>query len=102
MKFDFQTRSGPTRGLNKRINRMTVSLYKSLAGEASTDGTNWYWLYPRDFTDPMDSSPPVFSGDAEVVLGGDYSQDADVLLRQVLPYPMTVRSLVIKLDAFGD
>ena len=50
----------------------------------------------------MDSSPPVFSGDAEVVLGGDYSQDADVLLRQVLPYPMTVRSLVIKLDAFGD
>lgn len=102
MKFDFQTQVGPTRGLNKRINRMTVSLYKSLGGEASTDGTEWLWLYPRDFDDPMDASPPVFSGDTEVVLSGNYSQNADVYLRQNLPYPFTVRALVIKLDAFGD
>jgi hypothetical protein len=102
MKFDFQTQVGPTRGLNKRINRVTVSLYKSLGGEASTDGTDWYWLYPRDFDDPMDASPPVFSGDTEVVLSGNYSQNADVYLRQNLPYPFTVRALVIKLDAFGD
>ena len=102
MKFDFQTQVGPTRGLNKRINRMTVSLYKSLGGEASTDGTEWLWLYPRDFDDPMDASPPVFSGDTEVVLSGNYSQNADVYLRQNLPYPFTVRALVVKLDAFGD
>ena len=102
MKFDFQTQVGPTRGLNKRINRMTVSLYKSLGGEASTDGTEWLWLYPRDFDDPMDASPPVFSGDTEVVLSGNYSQNADIYLRQNLPYPFTVRALVIKLDAFGD
>lgn len=102
MKFDFQTQVGPTRGLNKRINRMTVSLYKSLGGEASTDGTEWLWLYPRDFDDPMDASPPVFSGDTEVVLSGNYSQNADIYLRQNLPYPFTVRALVVKLDAFGD
>lgn len=102
MKFDFQTQVGPTRGLNKRINRMTVSLYKSLGGEASTDGTEWLWLYPRDFDDPMDASPPVFSGDTEIVLAGNYSQNADIYLRQNLPYPFTVRALVIKLDAFGD
>lgn len=102
MKFDFQTQVGLTRGLNKRINRMTVSLYKSLGGEASTDGTEWLWLYPRDFDDPMDASPPVFSGDTEVVLSGNYSQNADIYLRQNLPYPFTVRALVVKLDAFGD
>jgi hypothetical protein len=102
MKFDFQTQSGPTRGLNKRINRITVSLFKSLGGEASTDGLDYYWIYPRDFDDPMDASPPVFSGDAEVVLAGNYSQNADIYLRQILPYPFTVRALVIKLDAFGD
>lgn len=102
MKFDYQTQVGPTRGLNKRINRMTVSLYKSLGGQASTDGTEWLWIYPRDFDDPMDDSPPPFSGDAEIVLAGNYSQNADVYLRQTLPYPFTVRALVIKLDAFGD
>jgi hypothetical protein len=102
MKFDYQTQVGPTRGLNKRINRMTVSLYKSLGGQASTDGTEWLWIYPRDFDDPMDASPPVFSGDAEIVLAGNYSQNADIYLRQTLPYPLTVRALVIKLDACGD
>ena len=102
MKFDFELRDGPTRGRRKRINRATVSLYRSLGGEVSTDGTEWYWIYPRDFDDPMDASPPPFSGDAEVVVGGDYSFDGDFYLRQTLPYPLTVRALVIKLDAFGD
>jgi hypothetical protein len=102
MKFDFELRDGPTRGRRKRINRATVSLYHSLGGEVSTNGTEWYWIYPRDFDDPMDASPPPFSGDAEVVVGGDYSFDGDFYLRQTLPYPLTVRALVIKLDAFGD
>ena len=102
MKFDFELRDGPTRGRKKRVNRVEVSLYKSLAGQASTNGTEWLWVYPRDFSDPMDASPPPFSGDAEVVLAGDYSEDADIYLRQNLPYPLTVRALVAKLDAFGD
>ena len=102
MKFDFPTQSGPTRGLNKRINRMTVSLYKSLGGQASTDGSEWLWIYPRDFDDPMDDSPEPLSGDREIVLAGNYSPNADIYLRQTLPYPFTVRALVIKLDAFGD
>ena len=50
----------------------------------------------------MDASPPPFSGDAEVVVAGDYSFDGDFHLRQTLPYPLTIRALVIKLDAFGD
>lgn len=102
MKLDYEMQDGTTRGRKKRINRVEVSLYKSLAGEASTNGTDWFWLYPRDFSDPMDASPPVFSGDTEVVLAGDYSEDADLYLRQNLPYPLTVRALVAKLDAFGD
>ena len=102
MKFDYELQDGATRGRRKRINRATVSLYKSLGGEVSSNGTDWLWLYPRDFNDPMDASPPPFSGDAEVVVAGDYSFDGDFHLRQTLPYPLTIRALVIKLDAFGD
>jgi hypothetical protein len=102
MKLDYDMPDGPTRGRKKRINRVEVSLYKSLGGQASTDGSEWLSIYPRDFDDPMDASPPVFSGDTEVVLSGNYSEDADIYLRQNLPYPLTVRALVAKLDAFGD
>jgi hypothetical protein len=102
MKFDFDLQDGSTRGRTKRINRAEVSLYKSLGGEFSTDGTEWLWVYPRDFDDPMDASPPPFSGDAEVVVAGNYSDASDLYLRQILPYPLTVRALVVKLDAFGD
>lgn len=102
MKLDFQLQDGPTRGRRKRLNRATVSLYKSLGGETSTNGTEWLWLYPRDFNDPMDASPPVFTGESEVVLAGDYSFDGDFYLRQTQPYPLTVRALVIRVDAFGD
>jgi hypothetical protein len=102
MKLDYDMQDGPTRGRKKRLNRVEVSLYKSLGGEASTDGQEWLWMYPRDFDDPMDASPPPFSGDTEVVLAGNYSEDADLYLRQTLPYPLTVRALVAKLDAFGD
>jgi len=102
MKFDFDLNDGSTRGRKKRINRVSVSLYKSLGGEFSTDGQEWLWIYPRDFDDPMDASPPPFSGDAEVVVAGNYSNDSDLYLRQILPYPLTVRALVVKLDAFGD
>jgi hypothetical protein len=102
MKFDYDLQDGPTRGRKKRINRVEVSLYKSLGGEASTDAQEWLWIYPRTFDDPMDASPPPFSGDAEVVVAGNYSDDSDLYLRQTLPYPFTVRALVVKLDAFGD
>ena len=102
MKFDYDLDDGSTRSRKKRINRVSVSLYKSLGGEFSTDGTEWLWVYPRDFDDPMDGSPPPFSGDAEVVVAGNYSDASDLYLRQILPYPLTVRALVVKLDAFGD
>lgn len=102
MKLDYDMQDGPTRGRKKRINRVEVSVYKSLGGQASTDGQEWLWMYPRDFDDPMDASPPVFSGDTEVVLAGNYSDDADIYLRQSLPYPLTIRALVAKLDAYGD
>lgn len=102
MKFEFDLQDGPTRGRKKRVNRVTVSLYKSLGAEASTDGEEWLWIYPRDFDDPMDTSPPPRTGDYGVVLAGNYSEDADIYVRQRLPYPLTVRAMVAKLDAFGD
>jgi hypothetical protein len=73
-----------------------------MSGQFSTNGTEWLEFYGRNFTDNMDAPPPVFSGEKEVVGAGNYALDAAILLRQNRPFPFTVRSLVIKLEAHGD
>jgi len=93
---------GTSRGRRKRIHRMSVTLQKSLGGEVSTNGTDWDWLYPRDFTDPMDQSPAPFSGEKEVVTASEYKPNLPIYVRQTQPYPLTVLALVAKLDFYGD
>jgi hypothetical protein len=93
---------GTSRGRRKRIHRMSVTLQKSLGGEVSTNGTDWDWLYPRDFTDPMDQSPAPFSGEKEVVTASEYNPNLPIYVRQTQPYPLTVLALVAKLDIYGD
>lgn len=94
---------GTSRGRFKRIHRMILALQKSLGGEVSTDqGLTWQYLYNRDFPDPMDASPPPFTGDAEVVTASDYDRNLQILVRQKQPLPLTVLALVAKIDFYGD
>lgn len=93
---------GTSRGRHKRIDRVNVSVQKSMGGEVSTDGVTWQWLYPRDFDDPMDASPPPFSGDTEVVVASDYDRNIPLYIRQTQPLPMTILALVPKITYYGD
>ena len=94
---------GTSRGRFKRIHRMVLALQKSLGGEVSTDqGQTWQYLYNRDFPDPMDASPPVFTGDTEVVTASDHDRNLQIQVRQKQPLPLTVLALVAKIDFYGD
>lgn len=93
---------GTSRGRKKRMHRLIVSLAKSLGGEFSTNGTTWNWLYPRNFNDPMNASPPPFTGDVEAVAASDYESTLPIIIRQTQPFPLTVLALVAKLDFYGD
>ena len=93
---------GTSRGRKKRIHRVVVSVNKSLGGQVSTDGNEWLWLYPRDFSDPMDASPPVYTGDVEVVTASGYEAAVPVYVKQEQPYPLSVLAIVAKLDFYGD
>ncbi len=50
----------------------------------------------RTGSDPMDSSPPLFTGDKVVDFDDDVDLNYTVYIRQNLPYPMTVLSLLFK------
>ncbi len=102
MKFEMQMPDGASRGRMKRVHRIIASLYKSLGGECSTNGTDWDWLYARSMSDEMDASPPVFTGDKEVHVAGSNNRSADIILRQRQPLAMCVLALVAKWDAYGE
>ncbi|CAN5773433.1 hypothetical protein BH09VER1_BH09VER1_46270 [soil metagenome] len=102
MKSEMSLPDGTTRSRKKRVNRVAVSLCKSLGGEVSTNGTDWSWIYSRSFGDPMDSAPPLLNGDHEVIVAGGNGRSVDVTIRQAQPLPLTVLGAVVKYDTHGD
>lgn len=102
MKLEMMLRDGASRGRTKKVHRLVAAFFKSLGGEFSTGRGEWNYFYSREMSDPMDDSPPVFTGDKEVVSAGDFSDSADVIIRQIQPFPMTLLALVAKYDSYGD
>lgn len=102
MRLEIDLRDGSSFSRIKRVARLSVNLYKSLGGEFSTNGGEWYALYSRDTGDAMDDSPPVFTGEKEVYAGGDFSRDADIHIRQRQPLPLTLLTLTPRWDVTGD
>jgi len=47
-------------------------------------------------------SPPVISGDREVIVAGANRESVDVTIRQAQPLPLTVLGAVVKYDTYGD
>lgn len=102
MKFEANLQDGTSQGRRQRLHRMHVRVYNSLGGQFSKDGTTWDNIPVRDFSDPMDSSPPAFTGEKHVTAAGGFSDNATFYLRQIIPMPLTVIGIVTKWEAFGD
>jgi len=108
---------GHSRGRMRRIDRVMVTLQKSLGGQVSTDGnqwnhlitptwqnlypSKWNYLYTQDLPgDP--ASPNPFSGDAEIVMASDYGRNLTLKVRQTDPLPLTILALTPKMTFHGD
>lgn len=103
MKLEMQLRSGATNGMKKKISRASVNLYKSLGGQfQANESTQWDTMFSREPNDPMDDSPPVFTGDKEFPLSGNHTRGATIALRQTQPLPLTVLAITPLWDATGN
>lgn len=91
-----------THGKVKRVHRINLSFYKSLGGEFSTDGREFFDIVIRTTSDAMDASPPAYTGDKNLATGANFSASADIIIRQEQPLPLTILAITPKWDSYDD
>jgi len=106
MKPEIQTQSGTLRSKVKRIYQTVFSFHKSLGctyGSLDDDDVaDITETIPfRKMTDPMGKPPPLFTGEKIVIFPGEYGLEGNVFVRQSQPLPLTVRSIVSRMEIHG-
>jgi len=100
MRLDSDPGLGPSQGMEKQV-REIVARFQNTLGCKYGDGVDFYNLPFRDTIDEMDDSPDLFSGDKQIDFDGDFDRETPVIIKQVLPLPMTILGLFIKYRVTG-
>lgn len=85
----------------KRISQIYILALNSLGGSAGPDADNLKPLYYRTASQPMGSSPPLFSGHVALDFPGGWDRVARVRIEHDDPLPFHVTSLVAELNTVG-
>ncbi len=88
-----------TRGKKVRIAKLLIRFYETLGCKAGPDEDNLETLIFRKGSDPMDSPPPLFTGEKETPgWKGGYEDEGNVLIVQDQPLPLTVLALIAEMQ----
>lgn len=85
---------GTAQGKTKRINRVVVRLLDTLGGEMGPAEDETDEILFRSSGDAMNSAPPVFTGDKDIVWRGGYEKDAIIWYVNEQPLPATVVAIM--------
>lgn len=103
-------RTGTSQSRAKKISQVYMRLHRSLGGSAggyvmsSTGDQTLIPLRPihyRQPANPMDTSPPLFSGFKVIDLNLGFNREAVVRIEHSDPFPFFVTGIVAELDASG-
>lgn len=81
-----------------RIDHLVLKLHESLGGKIGADFTNMDRLVERSGSDPMDASPPIFTGERKEAFRGAFARDKRIAVRQDQPLPLNILSLTARLS----
>ena len=84
---------GTSQSRTKRINEVTLRLYKSVGVTVGSKLTNMERISFRSSADSMDTAVPAFTGDKQVEFRGDFETDGYIYVQQTQPLPLTVLSI---------
>lgn len=100
------TRAGTGQSRPKKISQVWLRLLRSLGGSVARGGDQYTSadmkpLLIRTASDPMDSSPPLFSGLVPITLSGGWQRDGIIRFEHDDPVPFFVSGVVAEIDSNG-
>jgi hypothetical protein len=102
MNMNIIMQNGPSHGKVRRVSEATINFYSTLGCKFGRNFDEMDEVVFRDVSDPMDASPPVFTGEKNVIWPSGYSRESYVCIEQDQPLPFTVLGIAVKADYFGD
>jgi|LWDU01.1.fsa_nt_gi hypothetical protein len=90
LPLDAAMATGTSQGKTKRISEVLLRLYKSLGGQIGPSETNLERILTRSGLNPMDSSPPLETGDRILNFNGPHERQAKVTVIHDEPLPFTL------------
>jgi hypothetical protein len=100
MRIETGAPDGTSQGKTKRIHSITARFLDTLGGRIGRYGGDLDDISLRFPDVPMDSPPPIGSGDHHLSFGGDYDTDALIEIRQDQPLPMTVVAIMPRMRTY--
>jgi hypothetical protein len=100
MRIEGGAAKGTSQGMIKRIHRIVIRFFETLGCKVGPDSDNLEVVPFRAGSDPMDTGPPLFTGDKSVLFRGPYEREGDILIVQDQPLPMTICSIVSELVTY--
>ena len=88
---------GTAQGKTKRVFNVIARFRDTLGAKVGPDADNLDEINFRSGSDPMDSSPPLFTGDKEIKFRGGWSKEGQVFIRQDQPLPLHLLAVVQQL-----
>jgi hypothetical protein len=85
---------GTSQGQMKRVHKLEIRFYKTLAADFGRDEDTLEPVLFRDASVPMGSPTPLFTGIKSLDFPGEYERELGVLIRQDKPLPLTVLSII--------
>ena len=85
----------------RHVAKTFLRMLSSQGGSVSDDSGDTADIFYREPDDPMDTSPPLYTGWKEVPLAGTWSRDKALTFTHTEPFPMFVTSLVAEMSTSG-
>tara|TARA_R100001129_G_scaffold164747_1_gene131051 strand:- start:1024 stop:2412 length:1389 start_codon:yes stop_codon:yes gene_type:complete len=88
---------GTAQGKTKRDFEVTLRLVDTLGGKVGPDTDNSDEIIFRTGTDPMDSSPPLFTGDKRLNIRGGWETTGQMVYFNDEPLPVHITALITRI-----
>lgn len=101
MQLEAGAADGTSQGRTKRISELAIRMYRTLGLKVGPDLNNLDTIYFRSSADSMDSPPALFTGDKFIPMPSGFDREANIVIVQDQPLPMTVLAIMPKVRTNG-